>query len=496
MVQIKTPEFPESVYEASVGAWFKSVGDELKAGDAILELHTDKAVQEINAVEDGVLSAILKQVDDVVMPGDALCEVEPAGGQVAVSDEVDAQAEVLEEADVSSEVVDLDTAEDSQVQEPEPETPPTDSDVIRIDVAQPIPMGGSSTTVSEPLAFANVVELEDAGPAEHDVVEMIPEAATTSDVQDDQEEQEEEASIEASVEDPSGESAEDTAELEVPSEDLPAESEAIDEPADDAPADVTEPESAAADASPEDRQILEVREAVGERPVERVRLTRRQITAARRMVQVKQQTVMTTTFNEVDMQQIIEMRARHGERFLSAHGVKLGFMAFFIKATCAALKAFPVLNSEIADDELVLKQYYDVGIAVASDRGLVVPVIRDADSMSFADLESAIRGFAEKASTGAWQLSDLAGGTFTITNGGVFGSMLSTPILNPPQVGILGMHNIVERPIAVDGKVQVRPMMYLALTYDHRIVEGAQAVQCLKHIKDSLESADVLLLGT
>lgn len=472
MVQIKTPEFPESVYEASVGAWFKSEGDALKAGDAILELHTDKAVQEINAIEDGVLTAILKQVDDVVMPGDALCEVESVAAETG--------AATIEAGPVTAEAVSdvaADSPADSDLEPvedlPVPDSTPADSDVIRIEVAQPIPMV-SSSTVSEPLAVANVIEIEDAAPSDPDADE------TQLDVDDDGEDQAVDEPAEASVAEPSEGSVASTPEVE--------------DTVFDAPMAVEEPKPAVASA--DDRRLHELRESVSERPVERIRLTRRQLTAARRMVQVKQQTVMTTTFNEVDMRQIIEMRARHGERFLAQHGVKLGFMAFFIKAACAALKAYPVLNSEIDDEHLVRKQYYDIGIAVASERGLVVPVIRDADSMSFSEIETAIRGFAEKASTGGWHLSDLAGGTFTITNGGVFGSMLSTPILNPPQVGILGMHNIVERPIAVDGQVAVRPMMYLALTYDHRIVEGAQAVQFLKHIKDSLESADVLLLST
>ena len=458
MVEIKTPEFPESVYEASVGAWFKSVGDELKAGEAILELHTDKAVQEINAVEDGVLTTILKQVDDVVMPGDALCEIELAnsnGDESSVPDARGPAPAVSDEQPESSSSLESGPVEDSD--SPETESAASDSDVIKIQVAQPIPMG-NATPIGEPLAVANVYELEDEAPTETEV--------DTCDSDDERPDQSIGVLTEEIVEDP------------VQDESIQA------------------PEPVQADESPEDQYLVEARESVSERPVDRVRLTRRQLTAARRMVQVKQQTVMTTTFNEVDMQQIIDMRSRHGARFAEQHGVKLGFMAFFIKATCAALKAYPVLNSEIDADDLLMKRYYDIGIAVASDRGLVVPVIRDADTMSFSEIETAIRGFSEKAGTGSWKLSDLAGGTFTITNGGVFGSMLSTPILNPPQVGILGMHNIVERPIAADGEVTVRPMMYLALTYDHRIVEGAQAVQFLKHIKDSLESADVLLLST
>ena len=204
---------------------------------------------------------------------------------------------------------------------------------------------------------------------------------------------------------------------------------------------------------------------------------------------------MTTTYNEVDMYEVIRIRREFGEQFMATNGVKLGFMSFFVKAVLNGLKSFPILNSELEGDELVFKEYYDIGVAVASDQGLVVPVIRSADQKSFADIENEIRSFAEKARTGSFSLADLVGGTFTITNGGVFGSMMSTPILNPPQVGILGMHNIVDRAVVVDGDIAIRPMMYLAVTYDHRVVEGAQAVQFLMRIKQSLESAELLMLG-
>ena len=213
------------------------------------------------------------------------------------------------------------------------------------------------------------------------------------------------------------------------------------------------------------------------------------------MAQVQAEAVMTTTYNEVDMYEVIRIRREFGEQFMAANGVKLGFMSFFVKAVLNGLKAFPILNSELDGDELVYKEYYDVGVAVASDHGLVVPVVRNADSKSFAEIEQEIRGFAEKARSGSFSLADLVGGTFTITNGGVFGSMMSTPILNPPQVGILGMHNIVDRPVVVNGQIDIRPMMYLAVTYDHRVVEGAHAVQFLTTIKRSLESAELLMLA-
>ncbi|MDA8345486.1 MAG: 2-oxoglutarate dehydrogenase complex dihydrolipoyllysine-residue succinyltransferase [Thermaerobacter sp.] len=227
---------------------------------------------------------------------------------------------------------------------------------------------------------------------------------------------------------------------------------------------------------------------------ERRRMSRRRLTIARRLVEAQHQAAMLTTFNEVDLSAVMALRKERKDAFKEKHGVSLGFMSFFAKATISALKAFPRLNAEIQGEEIVLKSYYDIGIAVSTDEGLVVPVVRDADRLNFAGLEQAIAALAEKARNGALTLEDLRGGTFTITNGGVFGSLLSTPILNAPQVGILGMHGIVERPIAVKGEVTIRPMMYIALSYDHRIVDGSESVRFLRHIKDCLEDPTQLLL--
>src|SRR5437588_1979761 len=212
------------------------------------------------------------------------------------------------------------------------------------------------------------------------------------------------------------------------------------------------------------------------------------------MVEVQHAAAMLTTFNEVDMSTVMEVRARRKESFKERHGVSLGFMSFFTKAAVGALKAFPRLNAEIQGDEIVLKHYYDVGIAVGAEEGLVVPVVRDADRRSFAEIEREIAQLADRARKNTLTLDDLRGGTFTITNGGVFGSLLSTPILNPPQVGILGMHKIQERPVVHDGQVVARPMMYLALSYDHRIVDGREAVQFLVRIKELIEDPTALLL--
>lgn len=229
---------------------------------------------------------------------------------------------------------------------------------------------------------------------------------------------------------------------------------------------------------------------------ERIRMSRRRLTIARRLVEAQQTAAMLTTFNEVDMGTIQEIRSRQRERFRERHGVGLGIASFFVKAAIAALKSYPRLNAEIQGEEIVLKRYYDIGIAVGAAEGLVVPVLRDADRLSMAEIEGAIHGFVQKATDGTLSLEDLRGGTFSITNGGVFGSLLSTPILNPPQVGILGLHKIEERPVVRSGAVAVRPMMYAALTYDHRIVDGREAVEFLVRVKELIENpVDLWLEG-
>jgi 2-oxoglutarate dehydrogenase E2 component (dihydrolipoamide succinyltransferase) len=230
------------------------------------------------------------------------------------------------------------------------------------------------------------------------------------------------------------------------------------------------------------------------RSEERVRMSKRRQTIARRLVEAQHNAAMLTTFNEVDMSAVMALRERKKESFKKQHGVGLGIASFFVKASVAALRAFPQVNAELQGDEIVMKKYYDIGIAVGAEGGLVVPVLRDADRMSFPGIELAIRDFAKRANEGTLTLEDLMGGTFTITNGGVFGSLLSTPILNPPQVAILGLHQIQERPVAKDGQAVIRPMMYVALSYDHRVIDGREAVQFLVRIKEFVEEPANLLL--
>jgi 2-oxoglutarate dehydrogenase E2 component (dihydrolipoamide succinyltransferase) len=237
-------------------------------------------------------------------------------------------------------------------------------------------------------------------------------------------------------------------------------------------------------------------QATGDREEERQRMTKRRATIARRLVEAQHNAAMLTTFNEVDMSAVVALRERRKEAFRQQHGVPLGIASFFVKAGIGALRAFPLLNAEIQGEDIVIKHYYDVGMAVGAEGGLVVPVLRNADRMSFAELERTIRDFAKRAADGTLTLEDLKGGTFTITNGGVFGSLMSTPILNPPQVGILGLHKIQDRAVALNGQVVIRPMMYLALSYDHRIVDGREAVQFLVRVKEYIEEPGNLLLDS
>ena len=229
-------------------------------------------------------------------------------------------------------------------------------------------------------------------------------------------------------------------------------------------------------------------------PEERIQMTRLRQTIAKRLKEAQENAAMLTTFNEVDMSNIISMRNENQEEFKKRYGIKLGFMSFFVKASVVALKSFPAINAEIDDQDIVYKNYYNISFAVGTEKGLVVPVLRNADELSFAEIEKGIKDLSDKANSSKIGINDLQGGTFTISNGGVYGSMLSTPIINPPQSAILGMHNIVERPIVVDGDVKVRPIMYLALSYDHRIIDGKDSVSFLKTIKESLEEPSRLLL--
>ena len=427
-VEIRVPEFGESVIEATVGRWLKREGEQVVVGDGLVELETEKVNQVIAADEAGVVESILKPEGETVHPGDVLA------------------------------VIDSDRA---SVPAPAPQQPATAQPAAPAPAqpaAAPAPEWRPTSPAVRQLAAEHDVDLakvEGSGPGGRITVEDVGRYIETR-----------------------------RGEPEV----TPV------EPAAAAPANVSPPTATTAPAQPAEARPTQPTAEADDRRETRTRLSRRRQTIARRLVEAQRTTASLTTFNEVDLGAIQDLRKRRNEEFQKRHGVRLGYMSFFTKAVVGALKAFPEVNSELQGDELVLKHFYDVGIAVASPGGLVVPVVRDADRKGFAEIEKEIADLATKARDGKLSLSDLEGGTFTITNGGVFGSLLSTPILNPPQVGILGMHKIQERPAVVGGQIVARPLMYLALTYDHRVVDGQQAVQFLVRIKELIEDPETLLL--
>jgi len=396
---IVVPELGESVVEARVAKWLKKQGDSVVAGDALVELETEKIDLEVSADRAGVLGAIKHQEGADVKVGEVLAVLE------------DAQAGEGAEAGGAGK---------------------TDAAAPPAVVQAAAPADKKATPTAKNVAKAHDVKLES--------VEALGSRVTKQDV------------LKAA-----------------------------------APA--TPPARPAQPASP-----ATPAPASGDRSETRERMSKRRATIARRLVEAQQTAAMLTTFNEVDMSALMALRERRKDAFTKKHGVGVGIASFFVQAAIGALKAFPQINAEIQGDEIVYKHYYDIGMAVGAEGGLVVPVLRDADRMGFAGIELAIRDFAARAKDGSLTLEDLKGGTFTITNGGVFGSLMSTPILNPPQVGILGLHKIADRAVPVNGQVVIRPMMYVALSYDHRLVDGREAVQFLVKIKDYIEDPAWMLL--
>ena len=398
-IQIVVPEVGESIVDARVARWLKNEGDAVTAGEALVELETDKVDVEVAAPKSGVLKSIAHAAGADVKIGETLGTMEE--GTAATTGTTGTTGTGTEKAEKTEKGV------------PTAATPSARKAARENDVAL------SSVASSGPRVTK--ADVDRAGKAPQPVAKT-PEPKP------------------------------------VP-----------------APA----PKAAVrADGARETRE----------------RMSKRRSTIARRLVEAQQTAALLTTFNEVDMSAVMDLRARQKETFKTRHGIGLGIASFFVKAAVTALKEFPRLNAEIQGDEIVLKHYYDIGVAVGAAEGLVVPVIRDAGSASFAGIEGAIRDFAKRANDGTLTLEDLRGGTFSITNGGVYGSLMSTPIVNPPQVGILGLHAIKERPAAVNGQVVLRPMMFVALTYDHRIVDGAEAVRFLVRIKELVEDPGALLV--
>ena len=416
--EIRVPTLGESVTEATIGQWFKKVGDNVSADEPIVELETDKVTIEVPAPAAGVLEAIAAQPGETVDVGALLGAIAAAGAATAAAPAAAAPA-------------------------------PAKAEVPAANAAGPEPVKHSSDRAPAPSAQKLINEngLDAgnlAGSGKHgqvlkeDVLSALSKPAAAA----------------------------------------------------EAPAPAAKPaEAPKAPAAP--RAPVSADDAGRE---ERVKMTRLRQTIARRLKDAQNTAAMLTTFNEVDMKPVMDLRNSYKELFEKKHGVKLGFMGFFTKAVVHALKEIPAVNAEIDGDELIYKQYAHIGVAVGTDKGLVVPVVRNADQMSIAEIEKSINTLGKKARDGALSMADMQGGTFTISNGGVYGSLMSTPILNAPQSGILGMHKIQERPVVVGGQIVIRPMMYLALSYDHRIVDGKEAVTFLVRVKESLEAPERLVL--
>ncbi len=409
-IEVKVPQLPESVTDATLVAWHKTAGQAVQRDENLVDLETDKVVLEVPAPVSGVIKEIQIENGTTVTSGQLLAILEPG------------EAAVVEEPAAGK-------------QEPTAMAVPA----VVLAASNGETKGPDAGKLSP--AVRRMLEEHDIDPS-HVQGSGKGGRILKSDIQNFMENRPHPEAVSAEM--PL------TPELAVP--------------------------------------------AVGQRSDKRVPMTRLRARIAERMVEAQQTAAMLTTFNEIDLTEVMALRSRYKETFEKKYGVKLGLMSFFVGASIEALRRFPVVNASVEGNDVVYHDYFDIGIAVSSERGLLVPVVRNADQLSFSEVESTIREFGVKAREGTISMDDLTGGTFTITNGGVFGSMMSTPILNPPQSGILGMHNIVQRPQVVDGEIVARPMMYVALTYDHRIVDGSESVQFLRTIKQTLEDPGRLLL--
>jgi 2-oxoglutarate dehydrogenase E2 component (dihydrolipoamide succinyltransferase) len=425
-IEVRVPQLPESVADATLVAWRKQPGDAVQRDENLVDLETDKVVLEVPAPASGVLQEIRVQNGATVTSGQVLAVLAEGAAGAAAKREAAPKAQAAAATGTESAAV------------------------------------KGSAPAAKAKEAASAASSDRLAPSVRRLVE---------------EHGLEPGSIAGSGRDGR-----------ITKGDVLTHLAAAKEP-DPKPA-AREPASTPASKAPTPTP----RTPAGAREERRVPMTRLRARIAERLIEAQSTAAMLTTFNEVDLHAVNELRARYKERFEKQHGARLGFMSFFVKASIEALKRFPLVNASVDGNDIVYHEYYDIGVAVSTDRGLIVPVLRDADTMSFADIEKAVVAYANRAREGAITLEELTGGTFTITNGGVFGSLLSTPILNMPQTAILGMHKIQDRPVVIDGQIVVRPMMYLAMTYDHRIIDGREAVQFLVAIKDALEDPARLLL--
>jgi 2-oxoglutarate dehydrogenase E2 component (dihydrolipoamide succinyltransferase) len=438
-IEIVVPELGESVLEATVSRWLKKEGDPVNAGDVLVELETDKVNLEVGAKGSGVLQKIEVPEGADVKVGNVLGIIDEKAAAPKTDQPQGAEQKTAEAPQSSQpEPVAVETKQSETPTAKEEAPTRNDGQQMERESAPQISPVAARFARDKNVDISKIADTGSEGRVTKADVELYLQRQETPQVSEKQ---------------------------------LSPEKEREAQPA---------PSTSVA---PSDRRE------------ERTRMSRRRRTIAQRLLEASQTTAMLTTFNEIDMSAVMDIRKRRNEEFQKRFGVKLGFTSFFMKASISALKAFPQVNAEIDGEEIVFKHYYDIGMAVGSSEGLVVPVIRDADRLSFAEIEKRVKDLVAKTEQGKLSIEDLRGGTFTVTNGGVFGSLLSTPILNPPQVGILGLHKIEERPIALNGEVVIRPMMYVALSYDHRIVDGREAVQFLVHIKQVIEDPAWMLVG-
>lgn len=439
MRDVKVPEMGESIVEGTITKWLVKEGDVVKDGDMLAELETDKVNIEINADTSGVIERIIRKEGETVQVGETIGRI--GQGSAAAGESMAPSASIAG-----------DTAPQAAVEPVQPKAA--------------LPEAAGLTHTQQPVKEPSTKDSANAYHASPAARKLARERGIElGQVRSD---------------DPIGRIRPEEVKGFSPTEKAPTPVSSVPLTASKLAAPASQPQTVEGEPG---------------KPVERRKMSRRRITIANRLVEAQRTAAMLTTFNEIDMTAILDIRKRRKQAFQEKHDIGLGFMSFFTKAVIGALKAYPLLNAEIQGDEILVKNYYDIGIAVSAKEGLVVPVVRDADRLSFAGIEKQISQLAEKARSNSLALSDLQGGTFTITNGGVFGSLLSTPILNAPQVGILGMHKIQLRPVAIDEeRSENRHMMYVALSYDHRIVDGAEAVRFLVTLKQLLEDPESLLL--
>jgi len=478
-IDLKIPSIGESITEVQISEWLKSEGDTVKKDEVVAVIDSEKTTFELSAPEAGRLARILHQAGDTVKVGAVVAQIEPAGaGEKAEATKSQPPAGNKEAATPAPETKVDGTKGKNDAQSQDPAERKLQTSTRSKEATPSAPK--KKVTATDNDSKSEEQGKESAGTKSQPTV-MSKEAPPSA------------PQIKTASTDEAGKSEEQGQEF------AGADKAASEEKADEADDKSPTPAPAKDESDHKELAPAAARETKSKAPAAReekiIPMTMLRRTVARRLAEAKQQMAMLTTFNEADMSAVQALRAEHQAAFEKNHQTKLGFMSFFVKAVVDALKQFPQLNAEIRGNDLVYHNSFDIGVAIASERGLVVPVLRKVEQMSFAEVEKAIGEFSKRAKEGKLSPGELEGGTFTITNGGVFGSLFSTPIINPPQSGILGMHAIMERPVAVRGEVVIRPMMYLALTYDHRIVDGREAVMFLRRIKEVIENPARLLIG-